>query len=117
MSIDHLLAVVPVADLARAVDFYARLFDGEPDNTPMPSLSEWRVTDSGWVQVSVDAERAGTGLLNLAVADLDTTVDRLDAAGIAHESVVEADKGVRLCAVSDPDGNRLTFIGGFREVY
>jgi len=36
----------------------------------MASLDEWRVTDTGWLQVSVDADRAGSAVINFAVDDL-----------------------------------------------
>jgi hypothetical protein len=31
--------------------------------------------------------------------------------------IVTADKGVRLSTIVDLDGNRITFVGGFRNVY
>ena len=44
------------------------------DNLPMAGrLVEWRVTDSGWVQVTRDADRAGSALLNFAVDDWTST--------------------------------------------
>jgi glyoxylase I family protein len=59
MPIDHVLAVVPVADFEAAHAWYERLFGRPADNLPMEGrLVEWRVTDSGWVQVTRDAARA-----------------------------------------------------------
>ena len=83
MSIDHILAVIPVADLAVSADWYERLFDAEPTNRPMPNLAEWRLTDTGWVQVFIDGERAGRTFFNLAVSDLDEHVDKLEPADSA----------------------------------
>jgi hypothetical protein len=73
MAIEHVLAVVPVSDLERADAWYEVLFGRPADNRPMPSLVEWQVTGAGWVQVTVDTDRAGSGLLNLAVDDLPAT--------------------------------------------
>ncbi|GAA4974782.1 VOC family protein [Kineococcus glutinatus] len=117
MAIDHLLAVVPVTDLATAVAWYERLFDRPPDNRPMETLAEWRVTGTGWVQVFHDPDRAGTGQVNTAVDDLDAHVERLRARGLQPGEVQEAARGVRLSAVRDPDGNTITAIGGFRVEY
>jgi predicted enzyme related to lactoylglutathione lyase len=117
MQIDHVLAVVPVADIGRADRFYETLFGRPADNRPMPSLVEWRVTGAGWVQVHEDAGRAGSGLLNLAVADLDAACEELVAAGIDAGEVLEANKGVRLLPLTDPDGNGVTLLGGFRVDY
>lgn len=37
--------------------------------------------------------------------------------GIETGELVDADKGVRLCSIDDPDGNTITLIGNFRERY
>jgi glyoxylase I family protein len=117
MSIDHVLAVIPVADLAVSADWYGRLFDTEPTNRPMPNLVEWRLTETGWVQVFVDGERAGRSFFNVAVSNLDAHVEALRGRGFAPGEIQDATKGVRISTIEDPDGNTLTFIGGFRVAY
>ena len=117
MPIDHVLAVIPVADLTVSADWYERLFGAEPSNRPMPNLAEWRLTDTGWVQVFVDGERAGRSFFNLAVSDLDAYVDELRTRGFVPGVIQDATKGVRLSTIEDPDGNTINFIGGFRVVY
>jgi predicted enzyme related to lactoylglutathione lyase len=83
----------------------------------MEMLAEWKITDGGWVQVFHDPERAGSALLNFAVDDLDAHVAELTGRCLLPGDVVTANKGVRLCTIVDPDGNRVTLIGGFRSVY
>ncbi len=118
MSIDHVLAVVPVADFEAAHAWYERLFGRPADNLPMAGrLVEWRVTDSGWVQVTRDADRAGSALLNFAVDDLQRHVAEVTARGLAPAAIETVDKRVQLSAIRDPDGNTLTFIGDFRVQY
>ena len=117
MAVAHLLAVVPVTDLEAAAAWYERLSGRAPDNRPMPTLAEWRVTDTGWVQVHVDADRAGRALLNLAVDDLAAHLDQLRSRGLSPAEVQTASKGVQLASATDPDGNVVTLIGGFRVVY
>lgn len=117
MRINHLLAVVPVSDFDSANAWYQRLFGRAADNNPMPTLVEWRVIDNGWVQVFVDQQRAGNGLLNFAVDDLPQQLAALTSRGLTPGEVVDASKGVQTCAISDPDGNTITLIGGFRVVY
>jgi len=100
------------------VTVYERLFDRPGDNLPMPGrLVEWRVTDSGWVQVTQDAARAGSTLLNFAVDDLVGHVTDLTTRGPAPGAIQTASKGVQLCPSRDPDGNTSTFIGSFRVHY
>ena len=117
MSIDQLLAVVPVSDMNTAMPWYELLVGRPPDNHPMETLVEWRITDRAWIQVFHDPERAGSTLLNFAVDDLDRQVAEVTDRGLSLGDIHLANKGVRLCTVIDPDGNRITFIGGFRDVY
>jgi glyoxylase I family protein len=117
MSIEHVLAVVPVSDLERADAWYEALFGRPADNRPMPSLVEWQVTGAGWVQVTVDTDRAGSGLLNLAVDDLAATREELATRGVDTAEIQPVNKGVELSATSDPDGNAITLIGNFRVRY
>ncbi|CAN5761540.1 VOC family protein [soil metagenome] len=117
MAIDHLLAVVPVSDLSAGRDWYSALFGRAPDNDPMPTLSEWQVIPQGWVQVFVEPGLAGSGLLNFAVDDLDAHIAELGRRGLQADPVVDADNGVRLSTLTDPDGNTIRLIGGFRIDY
>jgi glyoxylase I family protein len=118
MSIEHVLAVVPVADFEAAHTWYEHLFGRPADNEPMEGvLVEWRISDTGWVQVTLDADRAGSGLLNFAVDDLSQHIADVSGRGLAPGAIETVNKGVQLSAISDPDGNRITFIGNFRVTY
>ena len=118
MTIEHVLAVVPVADFDAAHAWYERLFGRPADNLPMAGqLVEWRVTETGWVQVTLDADRAGSGLLNFAVDDLGHQIADLIRRGLAPGRIETVSKGVQLSAIRDPDGNTITFIGNFRVQY
>ena len=77
MSIEHVLAVVPVTDLARSQTWYETLFGRAADNNPMPNLVEWQVVPGGWVQVFADDQHAGSTVVNFAVQDLDAHIDEL----------------------------------------
>jgi glyoxylase I family protein len=64
-----------------------------------------------------DPDRAGTALLNFAVDDLAAHLDELASRGFSPGEVQTVNKGVQLTAVTDPDGNTITFIGNFRVNY
>ncbi len=117
MSIEHVLAVVPVSDLQASNRWYEALFGRPADNNPMSTLVEWQVVPGGWVQVFADAERAGTSLLNFAVDDLEADAADLRERGLDPGAFTDAAKGVRLSALTDPDGNTIRLIGGFRVRY
>jgi glyoxylase I family protein len=83
----------------------------------MPTVVEWQVVPGGWVQVFSDPERAGSGLLNFAVDDLETHAAELRRRGLNPGKFTDANKGVRLSMLTDPDGNVIRLIGGFRVNY
>ena len=117
MPIDHVLAVVPVSDIQVAQQWYGALVGRPEDNHPMNTLVEWRITNNGWVQVFHDPERAGSTLLNFAVDDLESQAAELAVRGLVLDEIQTANKGVRTASINDPDGNRITFIDGFRVNY
>lgn len=117
MSIDHVLAVIPVSDVDKSAQWYADLFGRPADNNPMPTLVEWQVRPGAWVQVFSDPGKAGNGLLNFAVDDLEDHLAELRGRGLAPGEILEASKGVRLSKLTDPDGNEIGIIGGFRVEY
>jgi catechol 2,3-dioxygenase-like lactoylglutathione lyase family enzyme len=115
--IDHVLTVVPVRDIDVAREWYTRLLGREPDNNPMPGLIEWQIVPGAWMQVFLDADRAGRTRSNLAVDDLDAHTTELAGRGLTVGDTTDATNGVRLAPITDPDGNVITLIGGFRTVY
>jgi glyoxylase I family protein len=83
----------------------------------MESLAEWRVTDTGWIQVTLDPGRAGNCLLNFAVDDLGKNAAELSSWGLPPGEIETVNKDVQLSVITDPDGSRITFIGNFRIKY
>jgi glyoxylase I family protein len=65
-----------VSDIEVGGSWYTKLFGREPDNNPMSNLIEWQVTNGAWAQVTEDPQRAGNGMLNLAVSDIATLLAR-----------------------------------------
>jgi catechol 2,3-dioxygenase-like lactoylglutathione lyase family enzyme len=96
MSISMVLSVVPVANFETSIEWYERLLGRAPDAQPMPGLADWHLTDTAWVQVYRDRDRAGETALNFAVDDLRT-----------HTTT---NKNAKLASVTDPAGNTITFI-------
>ncbi|MFD7917626.1 VOC family protein [Streptomyces sp. NPDC059740] len=110
MAFTHVLAVAPVSDIDTAVDWYQRLLGRPADARPMPSLADWHVTGSGWIQVFLSPEHAGSTLLNLVVTDLDATLTTLTGRGLPAGEVQQGSGTVRFAALHDPDGNRVTLV-------
>lgn len=108
MKVTNVLAAIAVREHAPAVAWYAALFGRPHDAAPMDGLAEWSFPDGGWLQVFVDAERAGTSSITLVTDDIEATRRSLAASG--HESEWTFDGPVTSGAVvRDPDGNRVVF--------
>ena len=56
-------------------------------------------------------------MVNFAVDDLDRHTEDLARRGLLPGEIETVNKGVRLSAITDPDGNTITFIGNFRIKY
>ena len=104
MGVDHVFAGVPVADLQTAWRWYEELAGRAPDLIPNDREAAWRFTDTGWLYIVADPERAGRALVTLLVDDLDAWVERL---GISTEEIEEIPGAVRRTTLVDPDGNRV----------
>ena len=109
MGINEVFAGVPVADYESAVAWYERLFGRPPDFFPHSTEAVWKGAGNGWVYVVEDAERAGRALLTFLVDDLDEELAGLEERGIETETVDEIPGKVRKAAVTDADGNKITF--------
>jgi catechol 2,3-dioxygenase-like lactoylglutathione lyase family enzyme len=108
MGATEVFAGIPVADLAVASAWYERFAARPPDLVPNAGEVAWQLTDTGWIYVVVDAERAGSALLTLLVDDLDEQVAALAQRGLAVGAIETLANGVRKAVICDPDGNRIT---------
>ena len=107
MPITVALAAVAVDDLARAREFYGRLFGRPADLEPMPTLAQWDFPPSGGFQVVENASSAGASMATLLVSDFDDFLAQLQESGIATSEIIT---GVisRLIQTQDPAGYTIT---------
>src|SRR5262245_62940527 len=107
MAVTHVFAGIPVTDRDVSAAWYARLVGRPPDLIPNDAEAAWRLTDSGWIYVIVDPDRAGTALSTVLVDDLDTFLAGATERGIETGRIETIPGEARSVYVSDPDGNRL----------
>ena len=107
-AITHLIAGVPVSDLDAAIGWYTRFFGREPDMRAGEEIL-WDVDEHATLFIEPNAAQAGAGRITFVVTGLDALLERLAAAGIAHEPVETYANGVRHAKIPDPDGNALAF--------
>jgi predicted enzyme related to lactoylglutathione lyase len=107
---DVLFVGVAVADFAVARAWYERFFGRAPDVVAHDEEVLWRVTDRGWVYVLREAERAGRGIVAIAVPDVEEAVGALTRRGIAVGPIAAEGDAGRKAIVEDPEGNRLELL-------
>lgn len=109
-AITHLIAGVPVSDLAVSTEWYTQLFGRAPDLVAGEEIL-WDIEEHATLFIEPDAARAGAGRATMIVEGLDDLLQRLTHAGIAHEPVETYEDGMRHVKVPDPDGNAIAFVG------
>ena len=107
MSFTEVFAGLPVRDRGAAIEFYERLLGMPPAMLPNDDEAAWQVTDSGWLYVVRDSEKAGGTVVTLLVDDLDEHLAALAERGVETGPVREIPGEVRSIWVTDPDGNRI----------
>lgn len=103
----HVFSSIPVVERDTAMAWYER-FAGRPaDLIPNDSEAAWQLTDSSWLYILAEPDRAGTALHTLLVDHLDALVAGLADRGIAFGPIETMGNGARFVIVTDLDGNRL----------
>ena len=109
MKMNVMLTWYSVSDLEKAKHFYGEVL-GMTKAYEMPGWVEF-VGDEGAGSIGLNADPAnkkGSGVVVLKVADLDKARKELAARGVQFEGEVEEVPGVvRLGTFRDPAGNRL----------
>src|SRR2546429_409058 len=90
-----------------AAGWYERLTARPPDLIPNAKEAAWQLTETSWVYIVADADRAGSALNTLLVDDLDAFLAGVAARGIAAGPIEAVGASGRQSVLTDPDGNRL----------
>lgn len=110
MDVSVLFAAVAVDDLEAGLGWYTDLFGRAPDVPVNETESMWRCSDSAWLYVIRDAERAGSSIVTICVPDLDEAMTEFAGRGIARVPVEQVNAGARKATYIDPAGNRVAII-------
>jgi len=102
-------AVLAVHDLEAAEEWYARWL-GPPTVRPTPTVLEWVIAPSAWLQVVASPAAAGHTSAVLGVGDLRAGVTTLTGLGLEPGEVEDIPGIIRLSALRDPDGNTISLV-------
>jgi hypothetical protein len=109
VSARHLFAGIAAADYDAMREWYERLAGRPADLVPNEIEVCWQLTDSAWIYVKEDPDRAGKAFLTVLLDDLDDWLAELGERGIASGPVDTKPGGVRAAVVTDPEGNTIQF--------
>ena len=107
MPVNHLFAGIAAADYESLREWYERLVGRPADLVPNEIEVCWQLTDSSWIYVKADPERAGKAFHTFLVDDLDARLAELAERGIASGPVDTNGAGVRTTLLTDPEGNTI----------
>jgi predicted enzyme related to lactoylglutathione lyase len=110
VALEVLFAGVPVRDFSAATEWYRQFFGKEPDVIAHDHEVLWKLTDSGWLYVVQDGDRAGRSLVAISVPDLDAAITELQSRGLSASSITREGDAARKATFEDPDGNSIALI-------
>ena len=100
----------PVSDFAAATTWYTRLIGRDADIPVNEDEVMWQLTESAFLYILREPERAGRSVVTLSVTDLDDAVAEAASRGIAGDPVEAVGTAGRRAAFTDPDGNRVALV-------
>lgn len=109
-NILNVVAVLPVKEQKKAVDWYTKLLGRKPDVVPVDEVAEWMLAENAWIQVTVDPEQAGNATVIVGVADIETQKSVCAKAKVPLGEVVEIPGVIKMAEAADPAGNKVTFV-------
>lgn len=101
-----LVSVLNVSDYTVALTWYSAWL-GEPDETPMDGMAEWRIADNAWLKLDATAETVKPSAAIIGVNDLAACRTVLLEAGIAVGEIQDWEV-VLSCDLHDLDGNKIS---------
>jgi catechol 2,3-dioxygenase-like lactoylglutathione lyase family enzyme len=104
--IRHLFAGIATRNYAKALPFYERLLGRPPDVLPTDNEALWHLRDGASVYLVVDPNRAGNGLITIAVDNLGRHLAEL-AERLPEAAIEKSFDPMPLAVVTDPEGNRV----------
>jgi catechol 2,3-dioxygenase-like lactoylglutathione lyase family enzyme len=102
-----LFAGIPVADYARALEWYERLLGAPPTFFPHDTEAVWELAEHRYVYIVQQPEHAGHARHTIFVDGLDTLVAQLAHRGLNPTGRETYSNGVRKITYRDLDGNEF----------
>ena len=99
---------VEVGNLQEGTEWYGQLLMAGPDIEPVEGVLEYKVRSGFWLQISEGGRNSGGAVVRLGVKDLKAECNRLLAAGVPVDEIVQIDGVIAFADFQDPWGNQLS---------
>lgn len=106
MKVKDVIVRITVGDIAKAREWYTRVFGKRPDLEPFPGNVEFKI-GGAWVQLAAGPEGHRGSTVMLGVDDLDMERERLAERGIAAAETQSLPGVIKWFDVADSDGNQM----------
>ena len=110
MVIDYVFACLPVRDRDAAMIWYERLLGRPATFVPNEIEAVWQLAQTASLYILQDGDRAGGGVVTLAVGNLEAQRSEIAARGIGIGVIEDIPGAGRKAQVSDPDGNAISLV-------
>jgi len=110
MDFDVVFSGVPITDLDTARDWYTRLIGRKPDIPVNETEDMWGLTDTAFLYIVHNPDRAGRSVVTMAVADLEAAVAEAAGRGVRSGPIEQVGTAGRKALFTDPDGNEIAFV-------
>lgn len=105
--ITHAFVGIPVTNYESARTWYEQFFGRPPDVLPKEDEAVWQVTTTGLIYIVADRQRAGHGLVVIAVRDLERCLAGLAGRGLEIPPTETVGSEPMNVVFHDPDGNTI----------
>jgi len=109
-----LFAGIPVADYARALEWYERLLGAPPTFFAHETEAVWELAEHRYVYITHQPEHAGHAAHTLFVDNVDALVAQIAERGLEPAQRETFSNGARKITYRDPDRNEIGFGGSAR---
>jgi hypothetical protein len=93
MRIQGIYLALTTANMAKAEEFYAKLFERAPDDRPMEGLVQWRGVAGANIQIFKDKGTAGSGRCTIVVPNMNDARNSPQQIGVNFTGEREGDFG------------------------
>lgn len=109
ITVQGIYAAATVSNFEEALLWYEKLMGRPADDQPFPGMAQWRNMGAAGLQLWLDENRAGRGLMTIVVPSLAAERKRLAQLGFVFVNEAEGEFGA-VAELFDVEGNQVNLV-------